>query len=82
MLKDEQQRIDLLFTDIRLWDEAQGGITLAEQAHDLRPSIRVLYTTGEGVTDGMRALFVEGFLFLAKPYNLDALRALIKEQLG
>ena len=82
LLKDEQQRIDLLFTDIRLWDDAQGGITLAKQAVDLRAGIRVLYTTGEGVTDGMRALFVEGFLFLAKPYNLDALRKLIKEHLG
>jgi DNA-binding NtrC family response regulator len=82
LLRDEQQQIDLLFTDIRLWDEAQGGITLAQEARGLRPGIRVLYTTGEGVTDGMRALFVDGFLFLAKPYNLDALRALIREQLG
>jgi DNA-binding NtrC family response regulator len=82
LLGDEQQQIDLLFTDIRLRDEAQGGITLARQAVDLRTGIRVLYTTGEGVTDGMRALFVKGFLFLAKPYNLDALRALIAEHLG
>jgi CheY-like chemotaxis protein len=32
LLRDEQQQIDLLFTDIRLWDEPQGGITLARQA--------------------------------------------------
>lgn len=76
LLKDEQQRIDLLFTDIRLWDDAQGGITLAKQAVDLRAGIRVLYTTGEGVTDGM-----EGFSFLGKPYNLDALRGMVEEQL-
>jgi len=82
LLRNEQQPIDLLFTDIRLWDDAQGGITLAHHAVDLRPGIRVLYTTGVGVTDGMRALFVGGFLFLGKPYKLDALRAFVTEQLG
>jgi DNA-binding NtrC family response regulator len=38
LVRDEQQQIDLLFTGIRLWDEAQGGIALAEQARDLRPA--------------------------------------------
>jgi DNA-binding NtrC family response regulator len=31
----------------------------------------VLYTTGQGLTDGMQAMFVERFGFLAKPYAFE-----------
>jgi len=81
LLRDDQQKVDLLFTDIKLWADAQGGIALAQQAIEVRSGIRVLYTTGQGVTDGMRALFVDGFSFLGKPYNLDSLRRIVAEQL-
>jgi hypothetical protein len=30
--------------------------------------LRVLYTTGNSITDKMKALFVEGAHFLPKPY--------------
>ena len=33
----------------------------------------VLYTTGQGLTDGMQAMFVERFGFLAKPYTPEQL---------
>jgi hypothetical protein len=33
----------------------------------------VLYTTGQGVTDGMRAMFADPFGFLPKPYTPDDL---------
>jgi CheY-like chemotaxis protein len=50
--------IDLLFTDIRLGEDVGGGLVhagleLAQQAVELRPELRVLYTTGYGITDGM-----------------------------
>ena len=32
----------------------------------------MLYTTGQGVIDGMHAMFVDGFHFVPKPYTLDA----------
>jgi CheY-like chemotaxis protein len=59
--------IDLLFTDIRLGPDvpaglAHSGLALAHQAVELRPDLRVLYTTGYGVTDGMKAMFVPGFI--------------------
>ena len=55
--------IDILFVDIGLaLDEAAGavhpGIEWAKQAVAIRPDLNVLYTTGQGVTDGMKALFV------------------------
>lgn len=63
------QHIDALFTDIYLKTAVLGGCDLAHQAIKLRPKLRVLYTTGNSVTDGMRALFVEGTHFLPKPYT-------------
>ena len=63
--------IDILFVDSGLaLDEAAGavhpGIDLAKQAVAIRPDLSVLYTTGQGVTDGMKALFVARSDFLRK----------------
>ena len=63
------QHIDALFTDIYLKKAVLGGYELAHQAVELRPKLRVLYTTGNSITDKMRALFVEGAHFLHKPYT-------------
>src|ERR1700686_434512 len=63
------QHIDALFTDIYLKNSVLGGCELAHQAIDLRPKLRVLYTTGNIVTDKMKALFVEGTECLRKPYT-------------
>ena len=38
-----------------------------------KPGLPVLYTTGHGVTDGMRAMFADPFGFLPKPYTPDDL---------
>jgi DNA-binding NtrC family response regulator len=40
--------------------------------------VPVLYTTGQGITDGMRAMFVERFGFLAKPYTPEQLLTAIE----
>lgn len=73
-LLDEGASIDVLFTDINMPD-GPDGIELARQIAD--DHIRVVYTTGGGLTDGMRALFVEKAVFLQKPYNRDQLLAAI-----
>lgn len=67
------QPIDLLFTDLGLKTEIDGGIELARRAVELRPDLKVLYTTGRPVTDGMRTRFVAGSKLLAKPYTVDQL---------
>jgi CheY-like chemotaxis protein len=61
--------IALLFTDINMPDAADGldGLELARRVVELRPDVRVIYTTGGALTDGMTALFVEGGTFLRKP---------------
>jgi CheY-like chemotaxis protein len=63
------QHIDALFTDIYLKTAVFGGCDLASQAIKLRPKLRVLYTTGNFVTDKMKALFVDGTQCLRKPYT-------------
>jgi hypothetical protein len=40
--------------------------------------LRVIYTTGGGLTDGMTALFVDGGTFLPKPFTREQLIAAIR----
>ena len=79
---DEHQNIDVLFTDIGLHDNIAGGLELARQAVERRPDLKVLYTTGRGITDGMRARFVENWAFLPKPYTVDQLQATLSVHFG
>ena len=72
-LVDGTARIDLIFTDIGLQSDLQAGLMLAQKAIKRKIDTPVLYTTGQGLTDGMQAMFVERFGFLAKPYTPEQL---------
>ena len=72
------QPIDAMFTDIYLKKAVLGGCELAREAIKLRPHLRVLYTTGNIITDAMKALFVEGTYCLRKPYADHQLRVSIE----
>ena len=74
LLLRSPQHIDALFTDIYLKAAVFGGCELAHQAITLRPNLRVLYTTGNSITDKMKALFVEGTHVLRKPYTQHQLQ--------
>jgi CheY-like chemotaxis protein len=76
------QHIDALFTDIYLKTAVLGGCELAHQAIKLRPKLRVLYTTGNSITDKLKALFVEGAHFLGKPYEQHQLKNSVEELLA
>lgn len=69
--------VDLLFTDLELKGDVHAGIALAKAAVELRPGLKVLYTTGRTMTDGMKARFVPGSAALAKPYTVDELRGIL-----
>ena len=71
------ETVDLLFTDLGLHDDLQAGLTAAQEAVKRVPDLPVLYTTGQGITDGMRAMFVERNGFIAKPYTADQLHTAI-----
>jgi signal transduction histidine kinase/ActR/RegA family two-component response regulator len=78
----DQGGIDLLFTDVGL-PGGVNGRALADAARNARPGMRVLFTTGytrnailhNGVLD-------PGVHFIAKPFNLTALAAKIREVLA
>jgi CheY-like chemotaxis protein len=76
------QPIDALFTDIYLKTAVLGGCELANQAIALRPKLRVLYTTGNSITEKMKALFAEGTHFLCKPYTPDQLKNSVADLLA
>jgi len=80
-LLEQDESIDILFTDINLPDgpEAIDGLQLARKAVELRRGLRVIYTTGEGRTDGMTALFVDDATFLPKPYTVNQLTEAVLE---
>ncbi|MGO4128140.1 response regulator [Inquilinus sp. YAF38] len=75
-LIESEAPIDLLFTDINL-GKPPDGFDLARTARERRPELKVLYTSGQAMTDGMQALMVEGGVFLPKPYTPDELMASI-----
>jgi CheY-like chemotaxis protein len=81
LLLRSPQVIDALFTDIYLKTAIFGGCELAHQAIELRPKLRVLYTTGNCVTDKIRALFVEGMHCPHKPYTPHQLQHSLEELL-
>jgi DNA-binding NtrC family response regulator len=72
-LLDTDQQIDVLFLDLNLGGDPEAGLLVAQQAKAMRPKLSYLYTTGAGVNEGMKAMFVEPFLFLPKPYTFEQL---------
>ena len=82
MILRSSQHIDALFTDIYLKDLVHGGCDLALQAIALRPNLRVLYTTGNNITDKMKVLLIEGSHFLRKPYTQHQLQISIADMLA
>ncbi|MGF6227657.1 CheY-like chemotaxis protein [Inquilinus ginsengisoli] len=75
-LIESEAPIDLLFTDLNL-GRPPDGFDLARTARERRPKLKVLYTSGQAMTDGMQALMVEGGAFLPKPYTPEELMASI-----
>jgi two-component system, cell cycle response regulator CpdR len=73
LLAQEKGDIDILITDIVLHGDIHAGIELAKQAVARQPELRVLYTTGQPITDGTKALLVDDSAVLEKPYTVDQL---------
>jgi DNA-binding NtrC family response regulator len=78
----EPIHIDALFTDIYLKTAVFGGFDLASQALKIRPELRILYTTGNSVTEKMMALITEGRCLLPKPYTSSQLHNSVDHMLS
>jgi DNA-binding NtrC family response regulator len=79
---DVTERVDVMLTDIVLLGNAQAGLDLAKDAVKRRPDIKVLYTTGQAITDGIKAMMVKGSAVLEKPYTVDQLQTALLWHLG
>jgi DNA-binding response OmpR family regulator len=69
------QAVDALFVDIILKGDMEAGIKLAKRAVELKPDLKVLYSTGLTVTEDMKASVVPGSIILEKPYSEHQLLA-------
>ena len=76
------EAVDALFVDIVLKGDMQAGIEFARRAVELKPDLKVLYSTGLTVTDDMKALVVPGSIILEKPYSEDQLLTSLSARLG
>ncbi|HUQ69717.1 MAG TPA: response regulator [Planctomycetaceae bacterium] len=72
-LVESGQPMDVMFIDLTLGSDPEAGLKVAQKARESRKSLAVLYTTGGGVNEGMKALFTEPSLFLPKPYTAEQL---------
>jgi CheY-like chemotaxis protein len=80
-LLEEGHRPDLAFIDHNL-GEGLSGIDAARTARRYHPPVRVLYTSGDPITDGVRAMFVDGGEFLPKPYTREQLLETVDRMLA
>jgi CheY-like chemotaxis protein len=79
---DVGDEIDLLFVDIGLRDDHYGGLNLAKEARQRKPNLKVLFVTGQDVTDGMKAMMVQGSALLEKPYTVEELQHALTVHFG
>jgi DNA-binding NtrC family response regulator len=66
------RKLDLVFTDIELGSEAEGGLRIGRIVAQRRPDTPILYTTGRPLSDVMREQFIPASAFIPKPYTADA----------
>jgi CheY-like chemotaxis protein len=79
---DTVDRVDVMFTDVILKGDIHAGISLAKEAVQRRPDLKVLFTTGSAVTDGMKAMMVERSAVLERPYTVDQLQTALSVHFG
>jgi len=75
-------RVDVMFTDVILKGDLHAGLGLAKEAVQRRPELKVLFTTGSAITDGMKAMMVEKSAVLEKPYTVDQLQTALSVHFG
>ena len=79
---DVVDRIDVMFTDVILKGDLHAGLDMAKEAVGRRPDLKVLFTTGSAITDGLKAMMVEKSAVLEKPYTVDQLQAALSVHFG
>jgi CheY-like chemotaxis protein len=80
LCESHQGRIHLVLTDLIM--PRMSGPQLAQQLEDLRPSVRVLFTSGYTMdTAGQHGMTLPSAHFIQKPYTTEGLIRKIREML-
>jgi CheY-like chemotaxis protein len=77
-LLEEHPEIALVVTDVEM--PGMDGVTLARRACTLRPELGIIVTSARG--EASRPDLPRGGAFLAKPYGMRQLLALIRDKLS
>jgi len=75
------QSIDLVFTDIGLSNQPEGGVAVGKMVEENREGVPVLYTSGQP-GEGVRSRFVSKSRFLPKPYTEQQLKQAVASLLA
>jgi DNA-binding response OmpR family regulator len=79
--KEYSGEIHLLLTDVIL--PGMNGKALSEKLRELRPNLKVLFTSGYTAdVISRRGVLDEGVSYLPKPFTMETLTAKIREVLG
>jgi DNA-binding NtrC family response regulator len=74
----EQQRFDVVLTDLRM--EKVDGMDILRRCRDIDPQAEVILITGHASTESAVAAMKQGaFYYLAKPFRLDEVRKVVAE---
>lgn len=74
----EQQRFDVVLTDLRM--EKVDGMDILRRCRDVDPMTEVIMITGHASTESAVAAMKQGaFYYLAKPFRLDEVRKVVAE---
>ena len=74
---NNDEAFDVLFTDIHM--PGMNGAELARLAHEMRPDMEIVYTSGGLLTPNEK---IPGSTFVQKPYRPDAVCALLSKVAG
>jgi DNA-binding NtrC family response regulator len=73
----EKEEFDLVLTDIRM--QPVDGIQVLDRARELYPNIEVIVITGyASVSSAVDAMRKGAYYYIAKPYQIDDVRALVR----
>jgi CheY-like chemotaxis protein len=79
---ESNAKLDIVFTDLTLFDDHDGGVKVGNLVLQARPGTPMLYTSGREMTDGLKSLLIEGSEFLSKPYTDEQVTAALSKLLS
>lgn len=76
----EKNRFDVILTDLRM--EKADGMAVLQRAKELDPEAAVILITGHATLDSaVEAMKAGAFHYIAKPFRLDEIRAVVRNAL-